>query len=125
MDLDRDIQEIASERRPVHQFFYLSVPGGLWLLEKLVVEGYAEKLVHIFQGKPESHNLLPLVPAFAAWWIPFEFSEKHMARLKQRIRDHMSRSGEPVAPIRYTPVEKIVNIAMKVYFDNSLLPPDH
>lgn len=125
MDLEQDIKEILSTRKKVLEFFLLSIPGALWLTEKLVVEGYAEKIYHIAHGDALDANLIPLVLAFVLWLIPFELAEKNMSDLKQHIRDYMTRSGETLSPIQFTPVEKFVNIAMIPLFDKSPLPPDH
>lgn len=125
MDLEQDIKEILSTRKEILKFFLLSIPGALWLTEKLVVEGYAEKIYQIARGNALDTNLIPLVLPFASWLIPFELAEKNMSDLKQHIRDYMTRSGEATSPIQYSLIERIVNFAMIPLFDKSPLPPDH
>lgn len=118
---EQDLAKINQDHQYLHVFFFLSLPGLLWTLERLLIQGDLGRLVQIAQGETVERNFIPLAVAFATWLVPFEMSEAKMATMKQSIRRYCTNTGDK-PPFEYTSVDLIVNAAMKLLFDKSPLP---
>lgn len=118
---EQDLTKINLDHHYVHVFFFLSLPGLLWTLERFLIQGDLARLLQIAKGETVEQNFIPLAIAFVTWLVPFELSETNMATMKQRIRTYCTNTGNK-PPVRYTPVDLIVNATMKLLFDKSPLP---
>lgn len=124
MSSESDLEKINKLHRDIHLWFFVSVPGFIWLATSLINEvgsGRFNQVVSaIAQGRPVTSEpsafLLTYAIPFTTWWVPFEIAESCMSKLKQRLRSFDN------LPIRYTPVDKIVNGIMKIAHDRSPLP---
>jgi hypothetical protein len=115
------LARINQNHQYLHVFFFLSLPGLLWTSERLLIQGDLGRLFQIAKGETVEQNFIPLAIAFATWLVPFEMSETNMATMKQRIRTYCINTGNK-PPVKYTPVDLIVNATMKLLFDKSPLP---
>lgn len=124
MNSEGELEKINGLHRDVHLWFFVSVPGFIWLATSLINEvgsGRFNQVVSaIAQERPVTSEpstfLLAYAIPLAAWWVPFEIAESCMSKLKQRLR------GFDNLPIRYTPVDRIVNGIMNIAHDRSPLP---
>jgi len=119
--IEQDLAKINQSHKDLHVFFFLSLPGLLWTLERLLVQGDLDRLFQIAQGETVERNFIPLAVAFATWLVPFEMSETRMVSMKQQIRRYCTNTGDK-PPFEYTAVDLMVNAAMKLLFDKSPLP---
>ena len=122
LEQDRDLVEIDKLRKGVRNYFLISMPGFIYAIKLLTVDGVGDKIAEGIRTQTPIPEVFPLVIALAMWLYPFEVSERRMEMLKIRLRGMIRRTGRN--PVRYTAVERIVNLGRKPLWDKSSLPPE-